>query len=92
MTPGDTIEARHIPPPYNSQIYRKEEGFNKLFKIDSLKEAKTEFERLFIESKLKEFNGNISKTAEAINVERSYLHKKIKMYGINVEKYKEGET
>ncbi|MBW1692538.1 MAG: hypothetical protein JRJ70_17730, partial [Deltaproteobacteria bacterium] len=32
--------------------------------------------------KLEQFGGNISKTAEAIGVERSNLHKKIKYYGL----------
>ena len=31
-----------------------------------------------------ENGGNISKTAEAIGLERSYLHRKIKAYGIEV--------
>ena len=49
----------------------------------TFKEAKSEFERAFIETKLKEFNGNISQTAEAIGIERSNLHRKIKTYGLN---------
>jgi two-component system nitrogen regulation response regulator NtrX len=32
---------------------------------------------------LKEFRGNISQTAEAIGIERSNLHKKIKAYGLD---------
>jgi two-component system nitrogen regulation response regulator NtrX len=40
------------------------------------------FEKNFIASKLQEFKGNISKTAEAIGMERSNLHKKIKAYGL----------
>ncbi len=88
MTPEDTIEPRHIPAPYNREKEKDEEELDQLFKLGSLKEAKNEFEKLFIANKLKEFRGNISQTAEAINVERSYLHKKIKMYGIDVSEYK----
>jgi len=91
MTPEDVIEPKHIPAPYNRQKEKDKEGLNRLFKIDSLKEAKNEFEKLFIVNKLKEFGGNISQTAEAINVERSYLHKKIKMYGIDVSNIKGGK-
>ncbi|MBW1614777.1 MAG: hypothetical protein JRJ57_12625, partial [Deltaproteobacteria bacterium] len=36
----------------------------------------------FISNKLAQFGGNISKTAEAIGIERSNLHKKIKAYGL----------
>ncbi|HEX4922578.1 MAG TPA: helix-turn-helix domain-containing protein [Bdellovibrionales bacterium] len=35
--------------------------------------------------KLAENNGNISKTAEVIGLERSHLHRKIKSYGIDVQ-------
>jgi two-component system nitrogen regulation response regulator NtrX len=37
-----------------------------------------DFERQFILKKLEENEGNISKTAEAIGLERSNLHKKLK--------------
>ncbi len=50
-----------------------------------LKEARRDFEREFIHQKLKEFNGNISRTAEAIGIERSHLYRKIKSYGIEYE-------
>ena len=46
--------------------------------------ARAEFEKEFLLQKISEFNGNISKTAEAIGLERSYLHRKIKSYGIEV--------
>ena len=45
---------------------------------DLLREAKMDFERQFILKKLEENAGNISKTAEAIGLERSNLHKKLK--------------
>jgi two-component system nitrogen regulation response regulator NtrX len=45
---------------------------------DSLRDARLDFERQFILKKLEEFDGNISKTAEAIGLERSNLHKKLK--------------
>ena len=51
---------------------------------DSLKEAKFQFEKRFIERKLFENDGNISRTAQVIGVERSNLHRKIKTYGIDV--------
>ncbi len=53
-------------------------GFN------SLSEAVKFFEKLFIEKKIKEFNGNITKTAEAIGMTRRNLYRKIKSLGIEV--------
>ena len=46
--------------------------------------AKNDFEKDFLIKKIQENGGNISKTAEAIGLERSYLHRKIKAYGIEV--------
>ncbi|MEO0336273.1 MAG: sigma-54 dependent transcriptional regulator, partial [Pseudomonadota bacterium] len=50
----------------------------------NFREARAKFERSFLEQKITENNGNISKTAESIGLERSYLHRKIKSYGIEV--------
>ena len=52
---------------------------------DSFRAAKQDFERQYIIRKLREFDGNISKTAEAIGLERSNLHKKIRNYGLEVK-------
>jgi two-component system nitrogen regulation response regulator NtrX len=51
---------------------------NRLFEIENLKEAKKAFEKAFIQNKLEEQENNVTKTAEAIGVARSYLHKKLK--------------
>ena len=52
----------------------------------TLKQAKTDFERSFILEKLEENQWNISKTAEAIGIERSNLHRKIKAFEIETKK------
>ncbi|MCS7203502.1 MAG: sigma-54 dependent transcriptional regulator [Thermodesulfovibrio sp.] len=54
------------------------------FTIQTLKEAKDAFERDFILKKLRENNWNMTKTAEAIGIERSNLYKKIKALGITL--------
>lgn len=51
----------------------------------TFREARSKFEKDYLVAKIKEFNGNISKTSEAIGLERSYLHRKIKYFGIDVE-------
>ena len=48
------------------------------------KEAKKKFERDFLCQRLKANDGNVSKTAEEIGMERSHLHKKIKALGISL--------
>ena len=52
---------------------------------DTFRAAKQDFERQYIVRKLREFDGNVSKTAEAIGLERSNLHKKIRSYGLEVK-------
>ncbi|MDQ1334263.1 MAG: two-component system, NtrC family, nitrogen regulation response regulator NtrX [Thermodesulfobacteriota bacterium] len=82
MVPGKTIQGKDIPSPYNRSSDTKM-GFEPSFGTDSLKEARSRFEKAFIQAKLQQFNGNISQTAEAIGIERSNLHKKIKGYQID---------
>ena len=48
----------------------------------SLRDARASFERYFILEKLRENNWNITKTAEDLMIERSNLHRKMKMLGI----------
>ena len=50
---------------------------------DSLREARKAFERDYIAIRLRENGWNISKTAEDLKIERSHLHRKIKL--LNVE-------
>ena len=47
-----------------------------------LKEAREKFEKEYLSMQLKKFNGNISKTASFVGMERSALHRKLKGLGI----------
>ena len=47
-----------------------------------LKEAREKFEKEYLTIQLKKFNGNISKTASFVGMERSALHRKLKGLGI----------
>ena len=47
-----------------------------------LKEAREEFEKRYLVNQLKKNQGNISKTADHIGMERSALHRKLKSLGI----------
>jgi len=51
----------------------------------SLRQARAVFEKEFISQRLKENGWNISKTAEDLQIERSHLHRKIKLLGIEVK-------
>jgi two-component system nitrogen regulation response regulator NtrX len=79
MVENDVIDPSDIPAPYNPDA---SEGLApveaQFFSIQHLKDAKKAFEKEFIQRMLLKNRNNITKTAEAIGVERSYLHKKIK--------------
>ena len=47
-----------------------------------LKEARDNFEKEYLTTQLKKFGGNISKTAKFVGMERSALHRKLKMLGV----------
>jgi two-component system, NtrC family, nitrogen regulation response regulator NtrX len=51
-----------------------------------LKNAREDFERRYILAALRRHRGNISRTAEALQVERSNLYRKLRSYGIEVER------
>lgn len=48
----------------------------------SLREAREHFERDYLAAQLERFDGNISKTASFIGMERSALHRKLKSLGL----------
>ena len=51
-----------------------------------LKDARDEFEKQYILARLREYAGNVSRTADALGVERSNLYRKLHAYGIRVER------
>lgn len=90
MTPDNIITAKDIPT-YVSENEAIDESYSKDILAsnpavkDTLKDARRDFEREFILKKLEEFGGNITRTAEAIGIERSHLYRKIKEYGIEAK-------
>tara|TARA_B100001093_G_scaffold426010_1_gene419759 strand:- start:497 stop:1852 length:1356 start_codon:yes stop_codon:yes gene_type:complete len=50
-----------------------------------LKEAREKFEKEYLTIQLKKFNGNISKTANFVGMERSALHRKLK--GLQIKEF-----
>jgi two-component system nitrogen regulation response regulator NtrX len=87
MYPGQTIEAQHLPLEIKEAAEYGPEGSVEGASGNSgpmdFKQARAEFEKNFLERKLAECRGNVSKLAEVVGLERSYLHRKLKAYGIN---------
>ncbi len=77
LTPGDFVDVHDL------KIAGLQSDLNSQFNTESsFRKARAEFEKEFLIQKINENGGNISKTAEAIGLERSYLHRKIKAYGL----------
>ena len=89
MVPSKTITREQIPlnaSRLNSASTAAQDDQEGLWGVDTFREAREEFEKEFLLRKLEENDWNISKTAEAIEMERSNLHRKIKSFGIELKK------
>jgi two-component system nitrogen regulation response regulator NtrX len=87
MTPGDRIEALHLPPSVLSGASAPAEARSApaaagLADFPSLADAREDFEKRYIWKKYLECGGNMSRTSEALQVERSNLYRKMKGYGL----------
>ena len=56
---------------------------NMFFTNKSLREAREEFEKAYLIFQISKFNGNVSKTANYVGMERSALHRKMKSLHID---------
>lgn len=54
------------------------------FRFDSFKEGSEAYEREFIRRKLAEHNGNVAQAAEAMDMDRSHLYRRIKALGVSL--------
>jgi two-component system nitrogen regulation response regulator NtrX len=77
LNPQVRIDARHIP----LQTARRPAG-ERAERFGSLQEVREAVEREYILKKLEETNGNVTRTAELLGLERSNLYRKMKTLGI----------
>ena len=86
------IEADMLPSEIINSYEGTEHNVTSLMGAP-LREAREAFEREYLRVQIKRFSGNISKTAAFVGMERSALHRKLKLLGISVRKngLEEGE-
>ena len=53
-----------------------------------LRDARKAFEREYLQAQVSRFGGNISKTSVFVGMERSALHRKLKLLGLHEPTYK----
>lgn len=93
MVPGAVIEAAQAtaslqgrPAATGSNAAAGPGAVSPLFThpYDSLRDARNAFEKEYIARKLREHHWNISRTAEDLKIERSHLHRKIKLLDVEM--------
>jgi two-component system nitrogen regulation response regulator NtrX len=77
LNPQVRVDARHIPL---NAVRRQQD--RTLDRFGSLQEVREAAEREYILKKLEETNGNVTRTAELLGLERSNLYRKMKTLGI----------
>ena len=95
MAPGDRIEVHHLPASLAEALASEGPadgaGAPQGVPEDApLAAAREDFERHYILSRYRECGGNMSRTAEALGVERSNLYRKMKAYGLLPARREEG--
>jgi len=99
MYAGDTVSPDRLPPEFQADaatvpkpkpadsVEPEAESLDAIIASgsDDLKQARADFEARFLESKLRECDGNISQLAKAIGLERSSLYRKLKAYKIQTD-------
>lgn len=93
MTPREkltTVEPDMLPPEITGgQIGTMGENLSAIMGVP-LREARESFEREYLSIQIRRFSGNISKTASFIGMERSALHRKLKLLGMT-DRREDGE-
>jgi two-component system, NtrC family, nitrogen regulation response regulator NtrX len=80
MNPQVRVDARHIP--LNAGPNGAKRAPQVMERFGSLQEVREAAERDYILRKLDEAQGNVTKTAELLGLERSHLYRKMKALGI----------
>ena len=75
------VERKHLPPLVYRDGTRRAAGAE----FSTLHQARDAYERDYILKKLDDNHGNVSRTAEALGLERSHLYRKMKALGIAVK-------
>ncbi len=81
--PGEELTARMMPPEIlgeETMLPRFEKG-GEIMALP-LREAREMFEREYLMAQIDRFGGNVSRTAEFVGMERSALHRKLKLLGL----------
>ena len=86
----ERVEADMLPEEVIGGSSDNGNGMSSLMGVP-LREARENFEREYLRIQIRRFSGNISKTAGFVGMERSALHRKLKLLGMGEREVGEGE-
>lgn len=88
------ITAEELPAEIGDSVFVVLRGGGEHIMLLPLREAREVFEREYLLAQTERFGGNISRTANFIEMERSALHRKLRSLGIRTSdrRRKEGES
>ena len=82
LSEGEQIESRDVDRYVQPNGGQGNSMTSLLDQFDLFSDFRDQAEKLFIEHKLEQYDWNISKTAEAIGIQRSHLYNKMGKYSI----------
>ncbi|MEX1055331.1 MAG: sigma-54 dependent transcriptional regulator [Rhodothermales bacterium] len=82
LASGDEIKPEDVDRYVRPGAATADPMLNLLEQYDEFGEFRDMAEKIFIERKLGEYDWNVSRTAEAIGIQRSHLYNKMNKYGI----------
>jgi DNA-binding NtrC family response regulator len=86
LAPGDAIDIIHLPREITQIQSTTPLPQNDFFPFLTLREARRQFERQFIEAALRRNAVNVSRTAREIHIARRNLQEKIRQLGIDTDR------
>jgi DNA-binding NtrC family response regulator len=95
MSEGGTVTARDLPPRIRGEAETADSAatsrdITKGTLADAVREATEKLERMMIVSRLAEFNGNRTATADSLGISRKTLFNKMRQYGLGEGELEEG--
>lgn len=86
LTPADLKRIESSDHKSYSLMEAQEHPLESALHAETFQAFKDQAEKVYIEERLREHNWNISRTAEALDIQRSHLYTKMRKYGLTKDK------
>jgi len=96
MSEGGTVTAHDLPPRIRGEMETADSAatsrdITKGTLADAVREATEKLERMMIVSRLADFNGNRTATADSLGISRKTLFNKMRQYGLGEGEIEDGQ-